>query len=352
MKLSSILVGLPLLVTDLASGYANPEKCKGICGNAHDPSIIRRDEDSKYFRFSTGRTICVYTAPDLTGPWKDMGNVLPHGSKVKLKGQRMFWAPDVQKVGDMYYLYYSLSSYKSQNSAIGLARSKTMDIGTWTDVGSVGITSDSSKQYNAIDPNLFKDNDQYYLNFGSSWLGIHQVQMDSDPTKLAVNVVPQQSAFTLNNEVREGAYEFAYKGYYYLFFSQGICCELDKKKPAKGKEYRILVCRSKSPTAEFVDKNGIDCRKDGGSVVLESHDHVYAPGGQGVYKDPKYGPVLYYHYVDTRVGYADSDKLFGWNKLDFSSGWPVVKSLKDSGKCNSSRGRVEPNQVFSSEQSP
>lgn len=40
--------------------------------------------------------------------------------------------------------------------------------------------------------------------------------------------------------------------------------------------------------------------------------------------DVSLGPVVYYHYVDTRIGYADSQKQFGINKLDFSSGWPVV----------------------------
>lgn len=34
--------------------------------------------------------------------------------------------------------------------------------------------------------------------------------------------------------------------------------------------------------------------------------------------------ILYYHYVDKRIGYADDQKLFGWNTIDFSSGWPVV----------------------------
>ena len=91
MKLFSILVGLSLLVTDLASGYVNPEKCKGICGNAHDPAIIRRDEDNTYFRFSTGRAISVYSAPDITGPWKELGDILTKGSKVDLKGKRTFW---------------------------------------------------------------------------------------------------------------------------------------------------------------------------------------------------------------------------------------------------------------------
>ncbi|KAG2811840.1 hypothetical protein PC129_g13778 [Phytophthora cactorum] len=104
----------------------------------------------------------------------------------------------------------------------------------------------------------------------------------------------------------------------------GKCCGYDKSKPAAGKEYRILVCRSSKATGGFVDKEDVDCTKDGGTVVLESHDNVYGPGGQGVYDDPKHGPILYYHYVDTTVGYADGDKRFGWNTMDFSSGWPVV----------------------------
>lgn len=58
--------------------------------------------------------------------------------------------------------------------------------------------------------------------------------------------------------------------------------------------------------------------------MLESHGDVYGPGGQSVYNDPVHGWVLVYHYVDTTIGYADGDKRFGWNVIDFSSGWPVV----------------------------
>ncbi|KAG7397749.1 hypothetical protein PHYBOEH_000288 [Phytophthora boehmeriae] len=322
VKLFSLLVGLPLLVAGLVNGYANPETCTGICTNAHDPSIIRRD-DGTYFRFSTGNKIAIHSAPALTGPWKYLGAAVPDGSKINLKGKDDLWAPDVTKVGDMYYLYYSVSSFGTQNSAIGLTRSKTMEAGTWTDAGSVGITSDSSKKYNAIDPNLFKVGNQYYLNFGSYWQALFQAKMKSNPTK-NTGETANQLAFHSNYEVVEAAYEFSYNGYYYLFFSKGSCCGYDKTRPAKGKEYRILACRSKSPTSGFVDKNGNDCRNNGGTVVLESHDYVYGPGGQGVYNDPKYGPVIYYHYVDTRIGYADGDKRFGWNKLDFSSGWPKV----------------------------
>ncbi|GMF11433.1 unnamed protein product [Phytophthora lilii] len=83
--------------------------------------------------------------------------------------------------------------------------------------------------------------------------------MKSTPTK-AGGQAAYQMAFTSNYEVVEAAYMFSYNGYYYLFFSKGSCCGYDKTRPAKGKEYRILVCRSKHATSGFVDKNGKTAR--------------------------------------------------------------------------------------------
>ena len=71
-------------------------------------------------------------------------------------------------------------------------------------------------------------------------------------------------------------------------------------------------------------KSGRKCTEGGGTTVLESHGWVYGPGGQGVYWDPVEGPLLYYHYVDIRIGYGDGQKRFGVNRIDWSSGWPVV----------------------------
>lgn len=43
-----------------------------------------------------------------------------------------------------------------------------------------------------------------------------------------------------------------------------------------------MVCRSTSATGGFVDASGKACTGGGGTVVLQSHDFVYGPGGQGV----------------------------------------------------------------------
>lgn len=332
-------------LSPLAAGYANPEACTGTCTNSHDPSIIRRSSDGKYFKFATGGLIQIHTAPDISGPWTFACTMLNTAAKVQ-KGSNAgtdLWAPDVSLVDGMYYVYYSVSSFGSQVSGIGLATSPDMSCGSFNDRGSAGVSSVAGKPYNAIDANLFKDGSTYRLNFGSFWHDIYQVQMKSPPTGVASGSTSVNIAYTpTDGSPEEGAYMVKYGNYYYLFFSWGSCCGYDKTRPAAGKEYKIKVCRSSSATGGFVshiitlhftkgktniiqvDKSGASCTSGGGTIVLESHDRVYGPGGQSVYNDPKNGWVLVYHYVDTSIGYADGDKRFGWNKINWSSGWPVV----------------------------
>lgn len=223
-------------------------------------------------------------------------------------------------VGSTYYLYYSVSTFGSQASAIGYATST--DLESWTDHGSTGISSSSGKAYNAIDPCLAIDGSSYYMSFGSFWNDIYEVAMSS-PSK------PSGSSFQIaynatGSHSEEGSFLYQYGSYWYLFFSSGQCCGYDTSKPAAGEEYKIMVCRGTSVTGPFTDKNGVACTSSGGTLVLASHGNVYGPGGQGVYTDPSLGPVLYYHYVYIPNGYSDGAKLFGVNTIDFSSGWPVV----------------------------
>jgi arabinan endo-1,5-alpha-L-arabinosidase len=85
----SILASLITAVITV-SGYNLPMACSGVCNNAHDPALIRRD-DGKYFRFSTGGKIAVHTAPGITGPWTYKGAAIPAGSKINLKGKDDLW---------------------------------------------------------------------------------------------------------------------------------------------------------------------------------------------------------------------------------------------------------------------
>lgn len=136
--------------------YANPGSCSGAC-NVHDPSAIQRSSDGKYFRFSTGNLISYASASSIEGPWTAVGSVISGSSIINLAGNDDLWAPDVHLVGSEYICYYSVSTFGSQNSAIGYATSTTMNAGSWTDHGSTGITSSTGSAYNAIDPALLPD---------------------------------------------------------------------------------------------------------------------------------------------------------------------------------------------------
>ena len=314
-----------LLLSALAAAYPDPLPCSGTCTNTHDPSIALAD-DGTYFRFSTGGKFAVHNAPSLTGPWKYLGPAIPSGSIINLEGRDDLWAPDVSEVDGTYYLYYSVSSFGSQNSAIGVATSSLLE-GPWTDHGSTGVQSASGDDFNAIDGNLCNTGASLLMTFGSFWGDIFQQPMSNPPLKVSGNFSPKNVIFDPTPpQAVEGAFLYHHSsGDFYLFISAGICCGYDANNlPAPGKEYKIKVCRSSSATGPFEDEAGNDCLAGGGTVVLESHSFVYGPGGQGVFDDPKLGPVVYYHYVDTRIGYSDGQKRFGHNQLDFSSGWPVA----------------------------
>ncbi|GME22471.1 glycoside hydrolase family 43 protein [Neofusicoccum parvum] len=198
-----------------------------------------------------------------------------------------------------------------------------MDPGKWKDLGSTGVESRDGSAYNAIDGNLLQDGGSNYLTFGSFWGGIYQVPMSKPPTT-ASGTPHNLELNSTGSQASEGPYLFKSGQYYYLFWSSGQCCGYDKNRPAQGEEYKVMVCRSNSATGPFADFNDVPCTQNGGTQVLGSHDNIYGPGGQGIYLDPTHGPVIYYHYVDTTIGFADGDKRLGVNKLDFSSGWPAV----------------------------
>jgi beta-xylosidase len=195
-------------------------------------------------------------------------------------------------------MYYSVSTFGSQNSAIGYATSSTLEAGSWTDHGATGIASSSTSSlpYNAIDGNLIlaSTTSKYLATFGSFWSGIYQVPVTNG---VAASGTSYQVQFQpAGAHPSEGPFVFERSGWYYLFWSEGTCCGYDSSRPAKGAEYKIRVCRSQNPAGPYFDRDGTSCTNGGGTTVLESHDNIYGPGGQGVFADSAVGTVLYYHY--------------------------------------------------------
>ncbi|KAI8978699.1 endo-1,5-alpha-L-arabinosidase [Trametes punicea] len=319
-----------LSLNSIAATYPDPLKLTGDFVYVHDPSLIQRESDGKYFLFTSHSEAGIITADDLAGPWTQVGSILPNGSAIDLREWHDIWAPDVSFHNGQYYAYYAVSVSGSQNSSIGLATSPTMEPGTWTDHGQV-FRTETGDPYNAIDPNLIIDeNGQPLLTWGSYWGDIYQFNLASDfqtvtssPVQVAHNSTPPSPV--------EGSFVWKHGDFYYLFTSSGQCCSFDPNNlPPPGNEYKVFVGRSSSAHGPFLDENGVDMVNNGGTLVIASHDDVFAPGGEGVFTDSKSGKDIFvYHYLHSQgsIAYLEANASLGLNAIDWSSGWPVLTDI-------------------------
>lgn len=94
----------PAHMAPRGSTYPAPGPCMGNCWT-HDPSMIQRDFDGMYFRFSTGPGVNTMVSPDLEGPWVDRGAALPEGSIIQLDGvdSMDIWVCESNPDFDVYY---------------------------------------------------------------------------------------------------------------------------------------------------------------------------------------------------------------------------------------------------------
>ncbi|MBR7837551.1 arabinan endo-1,5-alpha-L-arabinosidase [Actinospica durhamensis] len=300
-----------------AAGYPNPETISGST-YAHDPSMVKTSS-GRYYLFYTGGGIEMSTSTDRVS-WSSDGQVLASGATwaTAYGGYDDLWAPDVSYHNGVYWLYYAVSSFGSNVSAIGLATSTTAAPGSWTDHGLV-YASQSSSDYNAIDPALLVDTSgHWWLSFGSFWSGVKMIQIDPSTGKqLASNTTRYSISERPSPDAEEASYVYPHGGYYYLFTSFDYCCR------GTSSTYRIMVSRATSPTGPYTDESGVAATAGGGTQILGTHGYVIGPGGQSILSDTD-GDVLVYHYYS---GNLNGTAQLGLNHLSWgSNGWPTVVS--------------------------
>lgn len=303
------------LVPSSASAYPNPGTVTGSTV-VHDPTMIRTSS-GQYLLYATGGGIGNRTSTDRIAfsGGADAFSSRPSWWRTYSSVPEA-WAPDLSYHGGKYLMYYSVSSFGSQNSAIGLATSTTGRPGSWTDQGIV-YTSSPSNDYNAIDPNLFVNDDgKWWLSFGSWWTGIKMIQINPLTGKqLSSNTARYSLASRpTGTKAVEAPYIVKRNGYYYLFASYDTCCA------GTGSTYKVKVGRATSITGPYSDKNGVAMMNNGGTPVLESHGRYIGPGGQSIMNDAD-GDLIVYHYYD---GQDNGTPKLGINLLNWSSGWPVA----------------------------
>jgi arabinan endo-1,5-alpha-L-arabinosidase len=291
--------------------YPNPGAVSGDIG-VHDPTVAKTPAGG-YLLANTGNNVALKTSTDRTN-WQNAGSAFPGGvpwAHPYTNGSNHVWAPDLSYENGRYYMYYSASTFGSNRSAIFLATSTTGAAGSWTNQGLV-IDSQTSGNFNAIDPNLIIDDQgNWWLSFGSFWSGIKMIQLNPN-TGLRTG-----SAFHSIAGRNGGAIEaptIHRRGqYYYLYVSFDLCCR------GADSTYRVMVGRSTSVTGPYVDRNGTPMNNGGGTEILAGHGSINGPGHQEVINDNGQD-VLFYHY------YANNGtSLLGINLLGYDAAdWPFV----------------------------
>lgn len=300
---------------------------------AHDPVLIR--ENDTYYSYSTGmdnrKPILARSSTDLA-TWHALPGPLdfiPDWALHMVPGARDIWAPDIAKVGDRYRLYYSVSTFGSQHSVIGLATTATLDPASrgygWRDEGEV-IASSSSVDFNAIDPNFFSDADgRDWLTFGSFWTGIKLVELDqtTGKPKAGAPIRALASRGPEHGTAIEAPFLFHRNGWYYLLVSFDQCCR------GADSTYKLAIGRSRSVSGPYLDRAGTPMLEGGGSIVLEAgpDDRFRGPGHAAYFRDSDGREYLIHHAYDRDNHGVRSLRLerLGWT----ADGWP--KAAIDSG---------------------
>lgn len=296
----------------------------------HDPVMAKEAE--QYYLFSTGPGITYYSSKDKIH-WTLAGRVFetePSWAREIAPGfNGHLWAPDIIQHNGLFYLYYSVSAFGKNTSAIGVTVNKTLDKNSkdyqWTDKGIILQSVPNRDAWNAIDPNIIVDEKGTpWMSFGSFWQGLKLVKLNPDFISIAKpeewHTLAKLDRPALVAETEPGPAQieapFIYKkdSYYYLFVSYGLCCRGDDST------YHLAVGRAKDVTGPYLDKEGKDMAQGGGTVLLHGtqawpglgHNSVYAFDG----KD-----YLVFHAYESADNGLQKLKMA---ELSWRQGWPVV----------------------------
>ena len=315
----------------LAAAWAPAARAQtGAVRGVHDPVVAKLD--SVYYLFHTGRGIPIRRSTDLR-QWDTAGSVfpdtVPRWGRAAVPRAEFPWAPDISFFGGRWHLYYSLSSFASQHSAIGVATNATLDPRRpdyrWVDAGRAVVSSDSARAtFNAIDPNVaFDEQGAPWLAWGSFWGGIKLHRLDpatgmfsaADTTTYAIAARAGTEARVGPRDPQsiEGPFIVRRDGYYYLLASYDLCC----RGPAS--TYNVRVGRARAITGPYVDANGVALTANGGTVLLAGAGRVRGPGHVAVLADGGQDYLVHHFYdMDARAVPTLQIRPLTWGP----DGWP------------------------------
>ena len=315
--LTAILFVPQFLQFSLAQTVTNRQPV--IDMSAPDPTVIRA-EDGTFYLYATEdmRNVPIFHSANLVD-WKLVGTAFTDNSRPKWLPKGGIWAPDIQRVGGKYHLYYAKSVWGGEwDAGIGVAVSNN-PAGPFVDRGCM-FTSKQIGIQNCIDPFYIEDGGKKYLFFGS-FHGIYGVELTADGLHVKQGAKPREVAGTF----MEATYIRRRGGYYYLFGSTGTCCEGARST------YRITIGRSKSLFGPYVDKTGQRLLDNHYNILLDKDDSVLGPGhNAGLITDDAGNDYMFYHGF--KASDPDAGRVVWLSRIVWADGWPSMMMEKDSQK--------------------
>ena len=312
---------------------------------AFDPSTIYRTGNGTFRVFCTGRGILQRRSSDGGKSWTSIESVFtaPPAWWSKYAFKDVAWAPDVIRIGDRVFLYYSLSTLGSRNSCIALAVNETADLsGPWVDKGIV-LSTTTKDNYNAIDPTLIQEPDgRLWMAFGSYWSGIKLIELDAETGLRKKPAGPRYdlaSRGSNTNRSCEAAALMAHPdGGYLLFVNWGTPPHGD----GSNSTYEVRMGRANKITGPYRDASGKSLLEGGGQPFLDKDRTLpqadpqrrIGSGHIGVIRADLDGSGLrdwmsYFYYAS-----ADGTVKLGLQQMNFGSdGWPVEGAVREVSPC-------------------
>jgi arabinan endo-1,5-alpha-L-arabinosidase len=285
----------------------------------HDPSTIVRD-GNEFWMFCTGVGVKSFHSTNLLDwqPGPPVMPDMPDWVREVVPDQRgHYWAPDVIRAGNRWLLYYSISSFGKNTSAIAHATNPTLDPADpafkWSDDGII-IRSYPTNNFNAIDPAVaFDAEGRLWLSFGSYWSGIKLIELDP---KTGKRIAPDSPMHSLAwNDHIEAPFIHQRGTNYHLFVNWGQCCK------GTNSTYEIRVGRSDKITGPYRDREGKNMIGGGGTLVLGSEGRWIGPGHAGIVNDGAQEWFSFHFYDGNDRGRPTlAVRKLSWDE----QGWPVV----------------------------
>ncbi len=286
-----------------------------------DPSIIK-GEDEYYYLYATEdiRNLPIHRSKDLV-KWEYVGTAFTDSTRPNFEPKGGLWAPDINKIGNKYVLYYSMSVWGGEwTCGIGCAISDKPE-GPFVDHGKIFRSNEINVQ-NSIDPFYIEDEGNKYLFWGS-FHGIYGIELSDDGLSIKKGALLHQIAGT----AYEGTYIHKKDGYYYLFASIGTCCEGLKST------YTTVVGRSNKLCGPYVDKKGRRMLDNYHEVLIHRNDAFVGTGHNSeIVTDKEGNDWMFYHAVSTR---NPDGRVLMMDKINWEGGWPLVTGNSPSTKAPS-----------------